>query len=54
MSLTESSDSGQIHSEVSETYFLEGHHGLEIDSSLMRFGRELVRKISEESKESHM
>lgn len=41
MSLTEASDSWQIHSEVSEAYTLEGHHGLEIDSTLMRFGREV-------------
>lgn len=40
MSHTESSDSWQVHSEVSETYILEGHHGLEIDSALMCFGRE--------------
>lgn len=41
MSLTESSDSWQIHSEVSEAYTLEGHRGLEIDSTLMRSGREV-------------
>lgn len=40
MSLVESSDSWQIHSEVSETYFLEGHHGLEIDNPLVGFGME--------------
>lgn len=55
MSLTESSDSWQIHSDVSETYFLEGHRGLEIDSSLMCFGREFVEEnFTEESKGSHM
>lgn len=44
MSLTESSDSWQIHSEVSEAYTLEGHRGLEIDSTLMRFGRKSERE----------
>lgn len=39
MSLTESSDSWRIHSEVSEAYTLEGHRGLEIDRTLVRSGR---------------
>lgn len=53
MSLTEASDSWQIHSEVSEAYTLEGHHGLEIDSTLMRFGRE-VRERKQNRVGSHM